>query len=94
VLTRESPSAARVSSGSTRIWVFRSRFPFRLGWAEWDAGHAPAGNEYSTRSTRCLPTQVRARGCAIARNEYSGEAATPAHHIDFAGYGLACPARP
>jgi hypothetical protein len=43
-------------------------------------------------SMRCSPTQLRADGCAVARNEYSKTAALPALRIAFAGSGSACPA--
>ena len=70
----------------------RSTFEVPEESGESEAGHAPAGDESATRSTRCSLTQFRAGGCAYARNEHSGKAAAPALHDDFAGLGSACPA--
>src|SRR5690349_86597 len=51
------------------------RFPSSPHPARVDAGHAPTGDEYSMSSMRCSLTQIRAGGCAVARNEHSGTAA-------------------
>ena len=40
-----------------------------------------------------LTNSTSRRRVCLARNEHSGKAASPAHHIDFAGSGSACPAR-
>jgi hypothetical protein len=39
-----------------------------------------------------LNNSTSRRRVCLARNEHSGKAAPPAHHIDFAGSGFACPA--
>src|SRR5690242_20313222 len=40
-----------------------------------------------------LNNSTSRRRVCLALNEHSGKAAPPAHHIDFAGSGFACPAR-
>src|SRR5689334_10658673 len=77
---------------STALREDRSAFHHLPEGGEWSAGHAPAGDESSTQSTRCSPTYVRTVGCTETRNEYSGKAAPPALRIAFAGFGFACPA--
>ena len=84
-------SDRRVRPPATPVWVDCSILdtPTQLGMIE--AGHAPAGYESATRSARRSLTCLRACGCAFARNEYSGKAASPALRIAFAGRGAACP---
>ena len=76
------------SSAATPLREDRSAFHDVGDTREWSAGHAPAGDESATPSTRCSPTHVRTGGCTEARNESSGKAAPPALRIAFAGSRL------
>ena len=79
-------------SGSTTYTGRPFRFPWPPSRERMGAGHAPTGDEYSTSSMRCSPTQVRAGGCAVARNEYSGIDACTGSPYCLRWSGSACPA--